>query len=215
MAVTFERDGGLIGRMWVFPVHRASALTGRLLAEAARTLASSALITVVGVGLGLRFRNGGLAVIPFMLVPVLIVVPFSMAVIAITVRAKTSAVLVWLSVPSIGAVFASSGVVPLQSLPSAVRLRDPASADVGDGCVDAGTCPGWSGAMAVAGDRCCGSLVWPQRSGHWPSAATVLQPKLDTDTFAKRRHPRRRVCLLRPCLNPYGKGELGGAPPAA
>jgi len=122
-AITFERDGGLIGRLWVFPVHRASALTGRLLAEAARTLASSALITAVGVGLGLRFKGGWLAVIPFMLVPVLVIVPFSMAVIAIAVRAKTGAVLIWLSVPSSGLVFASSGVVPLQSLPASVRLH--------------------------------------------------------------------------------------------
>lgn len=119
--MTLERDGGLIGRLWVFPVNRASALTGRLLAEAARTLVSAALVTAVGVGLGLRFKGGWLAVIPFMLVPVLVIVPFSMAVIAIMVRAKTGAVLIWLSVPSTGLVFASSGVVPLQSLPSSVR----------------------------------------------------------------------------------------------
>jgi ABC-2 type transport system permease protein len=121
--MTFERDSGLIGRLWVFPVHRASALTGRLLAEAARTLVSAALITAVGVGLGLRFKDGWLAVIPFILVPVLVVVVFSMAVIAIAVRAKTTSVLVWLGVPATGLVFASSGVVPLQTLPSLVRLE--------------------------------------------------------------------------------------------
>jgi ABC-2 type transport system permease protein len=116
--MTFERDTGLIGRLWVLPVHRASALTGRLLAEAARTLASSALITAVGVGLGLRFKGSWLAVIPFILVPVLVVVVFSMAVIAIAVRAKSGAVLVWLGVPSTGTVFSSSGVVPTRTLPS-------------------------------------------------------------------------------------------------
>ncbi|OBI20015.1 hypothetical protein A5712_18590 [Mycobacterium sp. E2327] len=121
--ISFERDAGLIGRLWVFPVHRASALTGRLLAEAARTLGSSALITAVGVALGLRFGRGWLAVIPFILVPVLVVAPFSMAVIAIAVRAKSGAMLVWLGVPSTGAVFASSGVVPIQTLPSSVRLE--------------------------------------------------------------------------------------------
>ena len=122
-SIPFERDTGLIGRLWVFPVNRASALTGRLLAEAARTLVSTALITAVGVGLGLRFKGGWLAVIPFILVPVLVVVVFSMAVIAIAVRAKTGAVLFWLGVPAIGSVFASSGVVPAQKLPSAVRLE--------------------------------------------------------------------------------------------
>ena len=121
--MSFERDSGLIARLWVFPVHRASALTGRLLAEAARTLVSSALITAVGVGLGLRFEGGWLTVIPFILVPVLVVVPFSMAVIAIAVRAKSGAVLVWLGVPATGSVFSSSGVVPIQTLPSSVRLE--------------------------------------------------------------------------------------------
>jgi ABC-2 type transport system permease protein len=118
-----DRDSGLIGRLWVFPVHRASALTGRLLAEAARTLVSASLITAVGVGLGLRFKGGLLNVIPFVLVPVLVVVVFSMAVIAIAVRARTGSALMWLGVPSTGAVFASSGVIPTQTLPSWVRLE--------------------------------------------------------------------------------------------
>jgi ABC-2 type transport system permease protein len=121
--IWIDRDGGLIGRLWVFPVHRSSALTGRLLAEAARTVASSALITVVGVGLGLRFKGGWLNVIPFILVPVLVVVVFSMAVIAIAVRARTGSALMWLGVPCTGAVFASSGVIPIQTLPSSVQLE--------------------------------------------------------------------------------------------
>ena len=121
--VPFERDMGLISRLWVLPVKRASALTGRLLAEAARTLVSTALITAVGVGLGLRFKGGWLAVIPFIMVPVLIVIVFSTAVIAIAIRSKTGAVLSWLAVPSIGSVFSSSGVVPAENLPSAVRLQ--------------------------------------------------------------------------------------------
>lgn len=122
-SMTLERDGGLIGRLWAFPVHRASALTGRLLAEAARTLMSSTLITAVGVGLGLRFKEGWLAVIPFILVPVPVVAVFAMAVIAVAVRAKTGAVLSWLAVPATGMVFASSGMVPSQAIPSAVRLN--------------------------------------------------------------------------------------------
>ncbi len=121
--IAWERDCGLISRLWVFPVHRASALTGRLLAEAVRTLASSAMITAVGVGLGLRFEGGWLAVIPFILVPVLVVVVFSMAVTAIAVRAKSGAALVWLGVPATGTVFSSAGVVPIETLPSWLRTQ--------------------------------------------------------------------------------------------
>jgi ABC-2 type transport system permease protein len=107
------------------PVNRASALIGRLLAEAARTLVATALITAVGVGLGLRFEGSWLAVIPFIFVPVLVVVIFSTAVIAIAVRSKSSALLMWLTVPSITLVFSSSGVTPIQMLPSWIRPLIP------------------------------------------------------------------------------------------
>jgi ABC-2 type transport system permease protein len=120
-----ERESGLLSQLWVLPVNRASALTGRLLAEAARTLVGAALITAVGVGLGLRFKGGWLAVIPFMLVPVLVVVIFSTAVTAIAVRSKSGAPLIWLGVPSITLVFSSSGVPPVEMLPSWVRPLIP------------------------------------------------------------------------------------------
>jgi ABC-2 type transport system permease protein len=116
-----ERDHGLLSRFWVLPVNRASALTGRLLAEAARTLLGSILITAVGVGLGLRFEGGWLAVIPFVLVPVVVVLVFSTALIAIAVRSTSSAMLIWLGVPSIAAVFASSGAPPVELFPSWMR----------------------------------------------------------------------------------------------
>jgi ABC-2 type transport system permease protein len=116
-----DRDSGLIGRLWVLPVHRASALTGRLLAEAARTLLGSALITAIGVGLGLRFEGGWLAVIPFILVPVVVVLVFSTAITAIAVRSTSNTVLIWLGVPAIALVFASSGAPPVEMLPSWMR----------------------------------------------------------------------------------------------
>jgi ABC-2 type transport system permease protein len=117
LTIPLERESGLLGQLWVLPVNRASALTGRLLAEAVRTLLGTVLITVVGVGLGLRFHNW-LAVIPFILVPVMVDVIFSMAVVAIAVRARNATVLIWLGVPSIAAVLASSGVPPAGLLPS-------------------------------------------------------------------------------------------------
>ena len=115
--VQVERDWGLLSRMWTMPVHRASLLTGRLLADGARTVVGSALITAVGIALGLRFESSWLAVIPYVLVPAIVGVVFSAAVIAIAIRAKSSVALVWLMVPSVGAVFSSSGVAPAGMLP--------------------------------------------------------------------------------------------------
>jgi ABC-2 type transport system permease protein len=163
--IWIDRDSGLIARLWVFPVHRASALTGRLLAEAVRTLMSSALITAVGVGLGLRFKGGWLTVIPFILVPVLVVVVFSMAVIAIAMRAKTASVLMWLGVPATGAVFASSGVVPTQTLPSLVRLEINLQ-------------PMWPTIESMRGLAQGGPVLWPLLlTGMWIfGLAAVLGP---------------------------------------
>ncbi len=104
--------------MWALPVSRASALTGRLIAEAVRTLVSTAVITGVGIGLGLRFKGGPLELLLYLLVPVMVVMVFAMAVIAIAVRAKDGTVLIWLGLPAITAVFASSGSPPVESLPS-------------------------------------------------------------------------------------------------
>jgi ABC-2 type transport system permease protein len=125
LTIIGERDSGLLSQFWTLPVHRASALVGRLLAEAARTVLGAALISAVGVALGLRFEGGWLAVIPFLLVPALVSVVFSTAIIAIAVRAKSSAMLVWLAMPSIALVFSSSGVPPVGMLPSWMQPMMP------------------------------------------------------------------------------------------
>jgi ABC-2 type transport system permease protein len=120
-AIPPERDSGLLSRLWTFPVHRASALTGALLAEAARTLVGAVLVTVVGVGLGLRFHGGWLMVIPFLLIPVVVVVVFATVVMTAALSAKSESagtLFTWLGTGSIGLVFCSAGVAPISMFPS-------------------------------------------------------------------------------------------------
>jgi len=76
------------------------------------------LITAVGVGLGLRFKGGWAAAIPYVLVPVSVVVVFSTAVIAIAVRSRNPTLLTWLGMVSVGSVFACAGVPPVEMLPA-------------------------------------------------------------------------------------------------
>lgn len=116
-SVQIERDTGLLGRLWVLPIYRISPLAGRLLADAARTLLGVSVITAVGLALGLRFQAGWLSVVPFILVPVIVGTVFSIMVTAVAIRTKDSTALVFLTVPSLGAVFTNSGVAPVEGLP--------------------------------------------------------------------------------------------------
>jgi ABC-2 type transport system permease protein len=120
-AIPKHRDSGMLSRLWMLPVHRASALTGTLLAEAARTLLATALITAVGFGLGFRFHGSWLAMIPFVLVPVLVVIVFATVVVAVAVRSQNNTMLTWVGTASIGLVFSSAGVVPLEIFPPWLR----------------------------------------------------------------------------------------------
>ncbi|OBB59709.1 ABC transporter [Mycobacterium sp. 852013-51886_SCH5428379] len=121
IAIPNERSGGLLTRFWTLPVHRASALTGRLLAEATRTLVGSVVVTAVGVALGLRFTGGWLAVVPYLLVPVFIAVAFATFVTALALRSEGTALFMWLGTSSIGLVFASPGLAPVEMFPGWLR----------------------------------------------------------------------------------------------
>ncbi|WP_422747464.1 ABC transporter permease [Mycobacterium sp. WMMD1722] len=121
LAIPNERSGGLLTRFWTLPVHRASALTGRLLAEAARTLLGTVVVTAVGVALGLRFSGHPLAVIPYLLVPVFVSVGFATFVTALALRADGTALFMWLGTSAIGLVFASPGLAPVHMFPSWLR----------------------------------------------------------------------------------------------
>jgi ABC-2 type transport system permease protein len=118
LAIPAERDSGLMSRFWVQPIHRASALTGILLAEAARTLGATVLITVVGLLLGLRFHGGVVTAILFVVLPVLWVVVYATIVVFVALRWQNRTLLTWLSTLSLGAVFCSSAVVPMNLIPS-------------------------------------------------------------------------------------------------
>ncbi len=121
LSIPTERDAGLLGRFWVQPIHRASPLTGTLLAEAARTLVATLLITGIGMVLGMRLSGGVLAAIVFVCIPVLWVTVYAALVIVVALRFRSRTVLTWLSMVSLGLVFGSSGVAPIELFPAWLR----------------------------------------------------------------------------------------------
>ncbi|ANW64648.1 peptide ABC transporter permease [Mycolicibacterium murale] len=117
LSLQIERGSGLLRRFWTQPVHRMSAILGRLLAEALRTFLGVLIITAVGVALGLRFSGNLLGFIPYLLLPVLVVLTFSVMVTALSLRATGNALFMWLGTSAVGLTFCSPGIAPVESFP--------------------------------------------------------------------------------------------------
>lgn len=117
VAIPDERESGLLSRLWVLPVHRSSALAGRLLAEGSRSLAATVVISLVGIAMGLRFHQGFWAALGFIAVPVLVVTGFATLVVALAVRANGRNIVTGLSSLCFLLLFFNTGMVPLEVFP--------------------------------------------------------------------------------------------------
>lgn len=117
LALPSERESGVLTRLWVQPVHRASTVAGRLVAEAARTIASALVLTVFGIALGLRFNYGWIAMLAFVLMPVAISAGMATLVIAIAARADGKALVTWLGAGCVVLLFLNTGVAPAEVFP--------------------------------------------------------------------------------------------------
>ncbi len=117
LALPSERESGVLTRLWVQPVHRASTVVGRLVAEATRTVTSAGVLTAFGIALGLRFNYGWIAMLAFVLVPVTISAGMATLVIAIAARADGRAMVTWLGAGCIVLLFLNTGVAPAEVFP--------------------------------------------------------------------------------------------------
>ncbi|GAB2709101.1 ABC transporter permease [Nocardia thraciensis] len=113
-----ERDDGLLARFWVLPVHRASGLLARILAEGARILVGTLVLFGVGVLLGLRFRQGWAAAVALIGVPLLYGLGFATLVTAVAVYTAKPALVEAISLGSSLLMFFSTGFVPLAAYPA-------------------------------------------------------------------------------------------------
>lgn len=113
-----ERDEGLLARFWVLPVHRASGLVARIVAEGIRILLCTVVLFAVGVVLGFRFQQGVLAGIALFGVPLLFGIAFATMVTAVAVFSAKAALVEVVSLGSSLLMFFSSGFVPLIAYPA-------------------------------------------------------------------------------------------------
>lgn len=115
--LTMEREAGLLTRMWLLPVHRASAVVGRLMAEGLRTFIGSVLITALGVLLGLRFVHGSSAVFLYLLIPSIVATGYTALVMALILTSKGRMFTTWLVGGTVAMAFINPGITPINLFP--------------------------------------------------------------------------------------------------
>ncbi|QNG19640.1 ABC transporter permease [Rhodococcus triatomae] len=118
LALRQEWASGLLSRFWVLPVHRASGLTSRLLAEAVRIMLTTVLIVAVGFALGFRFDQGILPGLLMMLIPLLLGLGFATMVTALAVASAKLPLVELLSLFATLLLFFNSGFVPTNAYPT-------------------------------------------------------------------------------------------------
>lgn len=119
LAVPYDRDSGLLTRLWIMPVHRTAALTGALLAEAVRTFAGSAVVVATGYAMGFRFSGSVLGLLVYLSISVVIVVVFATIVITLALHPQGRMILTWTNTLAMGLAFAT--LIPSDKVPALAR----------------------------------------------------------------------------------------------
>ncbi|OBI13359.1 hypothetical protein A5713_02535 [Mycobacterium sp. E2497] len=117
VSISLERDSGLLSKMWVLPTHHTSALGGRIIADAVRSLFGTVLVTILGVALGLRFTHGWLSALPYVLIPSIAVAGYTALVMALAIRINGRTVMVWLVGVTVSLAFLNPGTTPIRLFP--------------------------------------------------------------------------------------------------
>ena len=128
------------------PVHRASGLLSRLVADVLRIVVTTAVIMCAGFVLGFRFRQGILASMAWLFVPTVFGVAFTMAVITLALYAANTIVVEATEIVWGVLMFFSTGFVPVNQYPRWLQPIVAASADKLCRRGDARTVAWWSGA---------------------------------------------------------------------
>jgi ABC-2 type transport system permease protein len=116
-----ERANGLLARLWVVPVHRASGLLARLSSEAVRVLVSSVSLLCVGLVLGLRFEHGALAILAWLCLPAVFGIAFATLVLTVALYWPSTALAEAIAAVQTVGLFFCTGFVPLDQYPQWIR----------------------------------------------------------------------------------------------
>lgn len=112
-----ERGEGLLSRLWVVPVHRASGMLSRLMADTVRIVVTTAVIMGTGFALGFRFHQGIAAAVAWLLVPTVFGLAFTMAVMTLALYTANTIVVEATEIVWGLMMFFSTGFVPADQYP--------------------------------------------------------------------------------------------------
>jgi ABC-2 type transport system permease protein len=121
IALIRERDEGLLARMWVMPVHRASGLLARFVAEAVRILVTGVVILGAGMILGFRFQQGVPAALAWLLVPAIFGIAFAMLVTTVAFYSASTTLVEAIALVNTLGIFFCTGFVPLDQYPQWIQ----------------------------------------------------------------------------------------------
>ena len=116
-----ERTSGLLSRLWVMPVHRASGLLARILADVIRILFTTLVMLSVGLLLGFRFEQGVVASLMWLSVPMTLGIAFAVTVSTVALYSSQVVVVEAVELTQAVAIFFSTGLIPLNQYPGWIQ----------------------------------------------------------------------------------------------
>ena len=175
-----ERDDGLLRRLWVVPVHRASGICSRIVAEMVRIMITTWVVLAAGMILGFRFHQGVLASLVWLAIPLIFGLALATLVTTVAWYAAKNFLLEAITLVHLLAILYSTGFLPVDQFPKMDTAgRCAPTAELRDRR-DAWIIAGRSGAMAIDRDAAMG---WRHRCGMHSSNAGGLS----TSQYALKR----------------------------
>ncbi|OBA59292.1 peptide ABC transporter permease [Mycobacterium sp. 1100029.7] len=116
-----ERSDGLLRRLWVVPVHRASGVLSRIVAEAVRIMATTLVVLAVGMVLGFRFHQSVLASLIWFVVPLIFGLAFATLITMVALYTANNFLLETVTLVHVLAVVFSTGFLPVDQFPKWIQ----------------------------------------------------------------------------------------------
>ncbi|RDH79054.1 peptide ABC transporter permease [Mycolicibacterium moriokaense] len=121
LGVVTERTNGLLARLWVVPVHRASGLLARIISDAVRIVANSSVLLCVGLILGMRLQQGWVAGLAWLCIPAIFGMAFATLALTVAMYWPNPILVEAITLVSALLLFFCTGFVPLDQYPKWIQ----------------------------------------------------------------------------------------------